>query len=195
MYYVTPINFSSSKTLYLGEAPGQRVYSISRRDKLSSPSLFPPTPPYRKLIEEDVEFLKKLNLSYIVVLLTGEELQRMPYPLLQAYEKELGVKVVHFPIEDYGVPRNMKEFSKLITYILQALGKGNVLIHCAAGMGRTGLVATAALIRLRIPLVKALPYLRNKRPGLVERKTQYQFLQEYERQLHGSTSNEIPRKY
>lgn len=82
------------------------------------------------------------GVSHVVLLLTPKE-QGLYYggPLAPIYES-VGIAVWPFPIEDYGIPR-YSEFDDLLSIvrrvlILDSVGL-EVLIHCSAGVGRTGL--------------------------------------------------------
>jgi protein-tyrosine phosphatase len=52
-----------------------------------------------------------------------------------------------FPIPDYGVPDDREAFLELVQDLVSFLQSGeNVLIHCGAGIGRTGMVAICILL-------------------------------------------------
>jgi protein-tyrosine phosphatase len=54
-----------------------------------------------------------------------------------------------FPIPDYGVPEDRDTFWRLAQRLATALQSGErVLIHCGAGIGRTGTLATCVLLAL-----------------------------------------------
>jgi len=56
------------------------------------------------------------------------------------------VKRVSFPVPDYGVPENVDEFYKLALDTSELVKKGgNILVHCAGGIGRTGMFAGCLL--------------------------------------------------
>jgi len=73
-----------------------------------------------------------------------------PYDVMLTQEAEwrdLKAKHIHFPIRDFGVPtpEELKEILDIIDAAIAA-GKG-VYVHCWVGIGRTGTVVAAYLIR------------------------------------------------
>lgn len=51
-----------------------------------------------------------------------------------------GLAVIIFPIEDLHTPKNPEAFSALLQRIADLLAHGlNIVLHCHAGIGRTGL--------------------------------------------------------
>jgi len=56
-----------------------------------------------------------------------------------------------FPVPDYGVPEDRDAFLKVAHSVAEWLQQGeNVLIHCGAGIGRTGTLAICVLMVLGV---------------------------------------------
>ncbi len=56
-----------------------------------------------------------------------------------------------FPIDDFGIPHDREAYLALIRETADLLREGHkVLIHCAAGIGRTGMTATCILLALGV---------------------------------------------
>ena len=130
-------------------------------------------------IESYLDFLKSNEIKTIVVLIPQKDLEEFyKFDLLETYRSH-GIRVIHFPINDFGVPGNMNTFDDLILSIDAEARKNHILIHCSAGIGRTGLVAAAHMIRKIRDVRKALEIVREVRWGAVENETQEEFLKTY----------------
>jgi protein-tyrosine phosphatase len=54
-----------------------------------------------------------------------------------------------FPVPDYGIPEDRETFWRLAQHLATTLQSGErVLIHCGAGVGRTGMLAIGVLLAL-----------------------------------------------
>lgn len=68
---------------------------------------------------------------------------------------------MHLPVPNFGVPDDAAGFRREVERIAHALRHGDtVLLHCAAGMGRTGSAAACVLKALGVPTEDALQRVR-----------------------------------
>jgi protein-tyrosine phosphatase len=68
---------------------------------------------------------------------------------------------LHLPVPNFGVPPDPRAFREAIRRVAQRLQAGDtVLMHCAAGMGRTGSAAACVLKALGLPSDEALDRIR-----------------------------------
>lgn len=69
--------------------------------------------------------------------------------------------VVHEPVEDFGAPSDDISFDSLVREIAGKLLAGrHILMHCGAGIGRTGTLAAAVLCSLGLDLDDSLEAVR-----------------------------------
>ena len=89
---------------------------------------------------------------------------------------QAGIRWLHLPIPDYGVPdrhgsaRWDREIAPVLHDVLS--GGGRLLIHCRAGCGRTGMIVLRLMIERGEVVGEALPRLRQARPCAVETAAQ-----------------------
>ena len=73
-------------------------------------------------------------------------------------------KIYHFPIKDYGIP-SAYDIPRLINILskIQRLLKAEqvVLIHCAGGIGRTGMIAALLLVHPGYTAEEAIRIIKN----------------------------------
>lgn len=75
----------------------------------------------------------------------------------------------HFPIGDFGVPASSAAWADLLDDLGRRLdGGARVLVHCRAGLGRTGMLAASLLARAGLRADDAVAAVREARPGTLE---------------------------
>ncbi len=114
-------------------------------------------------IEEEFAGLKRLGIDKVVSLLESFE----QYDVGLEKEEQLciknGIEYSSFPIPDRGLPNTLQatNFSKEL-YSEICNGK-HVVIHCRAGIGRTGIIAGAVLINTGIAASEAFTLISEAR--------------------------------
>ncbi len=85
-------------------------------------------------------------------------------------------EMLHFPLDEYAVPSDMGSFARLAHKLATRLKRGgSVAVHCANGMGRTGLMAAAVLMAMGLGADGARACVRRAGSG-AESQVQRKFL-------------------
>ncbi|MDA1004542.1 MAG: ADP-ribosylglycohydrolase family protein [Chloroflexi bacterium] len=139
-------------------------------------------PPWRRDLQQDLERLSgEYEPSMLVSLLEEHEYADLRVPSLRADARQRGWEVVHFPIPDGGVPRDVAAVQKLVSSIISAAADGrNVVIHCRGGLGRAGTIGGCVLVAAGKTPDEAVAILHEVRaPNSPETREQERFIASY----------------
>jgi protein-tyrosine phosphatase len=106
---------------------------------------------------------QRTKLGLVVCLTSRDELRE----LSPTYHRELAAGTLPFrwlnvPMPNFGVPEDRAAFRRSIEEIADAVRRGDsVMMHCAAGIGRTGSTAACVLKALGLPTEEALQRIRD----------------------------------
>lgn len=105
-------------------------------------------------------------------------------PLPHEWIDGTDIDYLHLRTEDFGAP-SIEEMDDAVNFIDREIHSGKpVLVHCAAGKGRTGAVLAAYMVKKQnLTAKRAIESLRIKRPGSVQSITQETALSMYEKYL------------
>lgn len=122
---------------------------------------------------------KERHVDLVLCLAPVEELAVLsPAYRTAVTQGTLPFRWLNLPMRNYGLPPDLPEFQDGIAQAADALRAGEaVLLHCAAGLGRTGSAAACVLKSLGLPTDEALQRVRDagsnpqtaQQTGLVER--------------------------
>ncbi|HEX5136784.1 MAG TPA: dual specificity protein phosphatase family protein [Planctomycetota bacterium] len=99
--------------------------------------------------------------------------------LTEARPELLGFDVHHIPVVDMTSP-TLDQLHDAVGFIRQIVEHGGAVVaHCTAGMGRTGTILAAYLVREGLTVDEALQRVRLLRPGSVETLEQEEILSTY----------------
>ena len=123
-------------------------------------------------IERDLERLRQCGITTLITLTERD----LPQDALQRH----GLKNLHLPIRDREPP-TVAQIQMLLKRMEVLVQRGEVLaVHCLAGIGRTGTVLAAWLVREGLTATEALRRVRLIDPQYVQSTEQETFLQAYE---------------
>jgi len=100
--------------------------------------------------------------------------------LSDAMVKEFGFEYHHSPIPDFHAPA-IDQLEECLSFIRGQIEQGRpVVVHCRAGMGRTGTILACYLVRFdSVHPETAIERTRDMRPGSIETGEQEQLVRRY----------------
>jgi len=109
-------------------------------------------------LEDAVAQIQQLGISKVVSLADLTEIRLKSQEYARAIETgELPATLASCPIPDRGVPDDPADFFTSVKQTASAIKSGErILVHCGAGIGRTGTYATGVLMQLGLPKDQAL---------------------------------------
>jgi atypical dual specificity phosphatase len=129
-------------------------------------------PGWAQHLDDDLDDLRAEGITAIVSL-TEEPLPASPV-------QRRGFTYRHLPVVDF-TPPTLDQFREFANFVDNH--DGAVLVHCRAGIGRTGTMLAAYLIAQGLSAKEALRTVRQQRPGSVETREQEARLVEWEKAL------------
>lgn len=106
---------------------------------------------------------RRAGLKMVVCLTPRDEVRELSPSYDAAIRRgDTAYEWLHLPVPNFGVPQDRDAFRRGIARIAAALRAGEpVMMHCAAGMGRTGSAAACVLKALGLPAGDALLRVRD----------------------------------
>jgi protein-tyrosine phosphatase len=119
-------------------------------------------PGYYEEYELAFSELSEKDIQTVISLTSLDEIRRKAPDYAKAIEAEsLPFTRISFPIRDFYVPDDRDAYLRLVKETADNIKGGeSVLVHCAAGIGRTGMFAASVLLALGLKKKDALARVR-----------------------------------
>jgi len=123
----------------------------------------------------DFEFLKDNGIEAIVSLTET--------PLHKTLIEEFGFEYKHIPVPDLASPtqEQIEEFVSFVNNLTTS--KKKIVVHCDAGIGRTGTMLACYLVNKGCIANRAVSEVRKRRPGSIETIEQEDTILKYEERI------------
>ncbi len=126
-------------------------------------------------LSQDLASIQAWGASTVLSLIESHEFSRLGVPGFGQAIGQTPLRWLHLPIADMQTPGEATH-SAWRAYgarLNQALAQGErVLVHCAAGLGRTGMLVAKLLVMQGMPAEEAIAQVRAARPGTIETEAQ-----------------------
>jgi len=102
-------------------------------------------------VESWLSFMKDKGIGRVVCLLSPSQLEDYETPLIESYHRFFGAEnTLWNPVQDFNLIPSSDMSERIMPFLSESEALGiPVVVHCYAGMGRTGIVLAAWLSRAR----------------------------------------------
>jgi protein-tyrosine phosphatase len=123
-----------------------------------------PRPSPHEWLEDDIRYLKNFGINRIISLLEKSEEIEIGLANESAVANKHLLEFVSYPIKDRGLPSDMQDYLKFTQFLYETIAGGNnTVIHCRAGIGRTGIITAGVLLHAGFEADDAITFISSKR--------------------------------
>jgi len=136
-------------------------------------------PRWRRDLEADLTALEAWGAFALISLVETHEFSHLGVPKFNEVIHSRNFRWHHLPITDFSVPGEpfQKAWNTQGGDILQYLERGErVVVHCAGGLGRSGMIAAKLLTIFSTPPDEAINLVRAARPGAIQTREQESYV-------------------
>lgn len=108
--------------------------------------------------------IARLGITLVVSLLESGEARMLGLDGERECVRAEGMDFLPYPIPDMGLPASVEEFARTSKLIFEQTYAGtNTLVHCHAGIGRSGLLAAGILLHCQMDPEQAFAHISKMR--------------------------------
>jgi protein-tyrosine phosphatase len=123
-----------------------------------------PRPRGAEWLDDETRAWRQAGIDVVVSLLEPDEAVDLELVGERVSSTTSGLTFHALPIPDRGVPRSREAVAELVNEIIESLRAGKtVAIHCRQGIGRSAMIAAAALIAAGVDAGSAVDTIRRSR--------------------------------
>ena len=122
-------------------------------------------------LDEDIDRLAAWGATLVATLIETAEMRRLGVERIAEVCEARGIDWIHLPIADFSVPDGAwhARWPLVARDMGDRLRRGQaILVHCRAGLGRSGMVAAMLAVELGLDPSCAIASVRAVRPGAIE---------------------------
>lgn len=178
-----PVHTSITDPLHIDWVPSKLFGTRGRVGMTSAPGKcneYGTHGTHRRSMTADLACVQAAKIHTVVTLMEARELTANSMNSLQSDLLQLGIRWVHYPIQDLSIPSEIHQLCALIEELQGVLRSGKrVLVHCRGGHGRTGLFVACMLVDAGHPPDEAIAHVRSARKGTIHNQAQEDFVRLY----------------
>ncbi len=111
-----------------------------------------------------IQNIARLGIRQVVSLLEPTEARHLGLADERLEVKAFDMGFISFPIPDMGLPTSVEDFSQITQMLFTQVCAGiNTLVHCRAGIGRSGLLTAGVLLHTGMDVEQAFEYVSRMR--------------------------------
>lgn len=131
-------------------------------------------------LHNHIRYLKMQGVTKILCLMEPAEMERLGLDEEEKWCLSEGIKYENFPITDHSIT-SLSDVKPLAKRLLQEVRSGeHLVVHCFAGIGRTGMICCCILMENGLPAEEAIALTSEKRQLKVpETREQTEFVLAY----------------